>query len=809
MKKKAIGIMCGAAAVVATLALLLVEREAKTAEEQWARAEKAQAKFLKMGDLVEPRLKEEQDRVLAAWRAVSEKFPPAPKARIRAAELLHQWKRQEEAFAAYRELGETDADALWKAIGLAIQLKKEALPLYRLFVERNPQDPRAPRALVEIALLMIEAKTYAPDEIRGVWQELLDKYPKSDLRDVALLGIAEFYKEAKSYEQAVRQLDKVIEEFEGKESAAKALLEKGKLLAEKMDKKEEAKKTLEKLEEKYPESEPARQGGGTRQKLEKDLKEEKAGKREEDFQKEHYGLPAGDLFKAIGTPTEIFEAILLQQVDLETVEVEAVIDPDKKALVATATLRLRNGGAEKSSLLLQLHPALKVDGAIVDGAPAETAQKEMYLKIGLAKPWEKDATVTVKIGYSGSVDDPNLPMRLGKTGYAAPGAFWHPLTVYGDLFTGKSTLKLPAGLEVRATGGPGTVAKAAEAWTHTVEAKDPVFGLFFAYGTFKTWTDGPVTLSYVTEGFPHAKEYAAAARDILKFYEGLWGPLPWARIDLVESDLPDWVGGISPAHVILLNSKLMQAKDVPVSLLAHELAHQWWGNLVPVSIQHPEYSPWLSEGLACYADALYLESKFGAARMEQHLAKAGLVYLERMLDLPDVSISKCWWFHPQYVAVIYMKGGVVFDLLRQRMGAPAFGAALRRYAKEYRFKPAGLPDFTRLCDAACGKPTKDLFDQWVAGEGFPHFKIERVETAEAGAPLKVTVKQVGKAFSLDLPVVFEGEGKREERRFAVSKETEVLEAAIPFKIEKVVLDPAGRLLKRPGPSNEWSRKSRE
>ena len=71
------------------------------------------------------------------------------------------------------------------------------------------------------------------------------------------------------------------------------------------------------------------------------------------------------------------------------------------------------------------------------------------------------------------------------------------------------------------------------------------------------------------------------------------------------------------------------------------------------------------------------------------------------------------------------------------------------------------------------------------------------------------MKQVGKSFSLDLPVVFEGEGKREERRFAVSKETEVLEAAIPFKVEKIVLDPAGRLLKRPGPSNEWSRKSRE
>lgn len=192
--------------------------------------------------------------------------------------------------------------------------------------------------------------------------------------------------------------------------------------------------------------------------------------------------------------------------------------------------------------------------------------------------------------------------------------------------------------------------------------------------------------------------------------------------------------------------------------------------------------------------------------MEQHLAKAGLVYLERMLDLPDVAISKCWWFHPQYFAVIYMKGGVVFDMLRRRMGPPAFAAALREYAKEFRFKPGGVPDFVRLCDKACGKPTKDLFDQWVDTEGFPHLKIEKVESA---ATVKVTVKQLAKSYAFDLAVVFEGEGKRHEQSFSLSKESEVLEAAVPFKVEKVTLDPKGRLLKRPGPSNEWSRKSTE
>ncbi len=819
MTRKAIAIICCATAAVALGAvLLLVEREAKTAEEQWARAEKLHAKFLKRPDLVEPELKKEQDRVLAAYRAVAEKFPAGPltpKAHLQAADLLVRWRRLEEAFVAHRDFAEkfkddpAAPDVLRKTIDLAIQSRKglpEILKLYRLFVDRYPQDPRAPWALSQIAILMTEAKTFAPDEIRAAWQELLDKYPKSDLRDQAMLGIAEFYKEAKSYEQAVQQLDKVIEEFEGKDSAAKALLEKSRLLAEKMDKKEEAKKTLEMLEEKYPDSEPARRGSGTRQQLEKDLKEEKAGRREEEFQKEHYGLPAGDLFKAIGTPGEYLAAILQQELHLQTVDVEAVIDPGKKSLTASATLTLRNGGAAKSGLLLQLHPAFKVDGASAGGAPAETVQKGTFLRIGLPAAVEKDATVTLKIGYSGSVDDANLPMRIEKTGYAAPGAFWHPLTVYGDLFTGTMKIKLPSGLEVRGTGTAGPVAKAADGWTHAFEAKDPVFGFFFAYANWKTWTDGPVTLSYVTEGFPHSKAYAAAANEILKFYASLWGPLPWTRIDLVESDLPEWVGGISPANLIFLNSKLMGSGAVPESLLAHELAHQWWGNLVPVSIQLQGYSPWLSEGLACYADALFLESKYGKARMEQHLAKAGLIYLERMLDLPDVAISKCWWYHPQYFAVIYMKGGLAFHLLRERMGAPAFGAALRDYAMEYRFKAGGVADFMGLCDKAGGKPTKDLFDQWIAGDGFPHLKIEKVEP---GTPVKVTVKQVGTPFSVDLAVAFEGEGKREEKRFVLSKETEVLEAAIPFKLEKVTLDPAGLLLKRPGPSNEWSRKSSE
>lgn len=804
-------LIAGAAAALAVAALLLVEREARTPEEQIARAEKALDRFGRLTDLVDPGLRQEQDAVLAEFRKAWEKFPSgpvAPRARRKAAELLARWKRHAEAIEsnlAFVERHKDDPaapDMLWKAAELALQETgnaEESMRLHRLFADTFPRDPRAPRALLEIATVMKSLGRFASDAIRAIHQELLDRYPKSDLRDQALFGIADFHADAKAWDAALAQHEIIIRDFDGKDAAARSMLEKGRILAEKMGRKEEACRVLDELERKYPGSAFSSRGGTMRKDLDRQIKGEKADGREADFFREHYGLPPGDLLKAVGPPDEMLGTLIKQNLDIETIEIEAEIDPATRTLKGAVTMWIWNRGAPKTRIILQMHPAFKIDSARTGGVDVGTEQKDTYFALMLPGEWPGGKKMEVKVGFSGGEEAP-FPMSLGRAGCAAPGAFWHPITVYGDLFTGTLALKLPPGLDARATGSATGVTKVAGAWTHTFEAKHPVFGFFFAYGAFKTLSDGPVTLSYLDEGFPRAKEYVAAAKDILREYASMFGPLPWTRIDLVEADLPPHIGGLSPANLVFLNSRLMADGAVPVSLLAHELAHQWWGNLVPLAIQHPEFSPWLCEGLAFATDAIYLERKSGAGRMEQRLAKAGRLYVERMLELPDVAISKCGWMQPQHAAVNCLKGAAAFHLLRRRMGDAAFFRALRAYADQYRFTPGGVTDFRELCEKAGGAPLDAFFARWIHEPGFPYLKIEQVETA---GPVRLTIRQLAGPFPFDLTVAFEGGGRREERTYPISKELESIDASPPFKVERIVLDPSGLVPKRPGPHNEW------
>src|SRR6185295_12775504 len=109
---------------------------------------------------------------------------------------------------------------------------------------------------------------------------------------------------------------------------------------------------------------------------------------------------------------------------------------------------------------------------------------------------------------------------------------------------------------------------------------------------------------------------------------------PYEKMAIIDTPLPPFLGGVGPASLMFLQGSMVDHPEVPENLLAHELAHQWFGNLVPINMMDPGYNQWLSEGFATYCDALYTEKMEGHEAMAKHMQKYGQLYFQYTMMMP-------------------------------------------------------------------------------------------------------------------------------------------------------------------------------
>jgi len=276
------------------------------------------------------------------------------------------------------------------------------------------------------------------------------------------------------------------------------------------------------------------------------------------------------------------------------------------------------------------------------------------------------------------------------------------------------------------------------------------------------------------------------AADILRLYSGLTGDVPYDSLTLamVEDDVP---GGHAPAYMAMINNappvtQLNWRNDpaafqgFPEFFIAHELAHQWFGQAVGWKNYHEQ---WLSEGFAQYFAALYAREKRGEGAFRDILRQfrkwaiddsdQGPIYLGyRLGHIKGESRV--------FRAVVYNKGAAVLHMLRRLIGDEAFSAGLKKFYADNRFKKAGTDDLRRAMQEASGKDLNRFFERWIYDNGIPRL---RYSTAVEGNELVVRFEQSGDIY--DVPVtmaVTYGDGKTSE--FIVIVDAATNEARMPL-----------------------------
>ncbi len=254
-----------------------------------------------------------------------------------------------------------------------------------------------------------------------------------------------------------------------------------------------------------------------------------------------------------------------------------------------------------------------------------------------------------------------------------------------------------------------------------------------------------------------ARDALATTADVFRFYASVMGdaPYPAFTLAMLESDLP---GGHSPAYFAVLNNPLPTTPfvwrndpaiftDFPEFFLAHEVAHQWWGQAVGWKNYHEQ---WISEGFAQYFAALYAKEKRGDAAFRSAVRNLRRWSIEHS-DQGPISLGYRLGHvkgEPRvFRAVVYNKGAAVLHMLRRLIGDQAFFTGLRAFYAEHRYRKAGTDDLRLAMEAAGGVPLERFFERWVLDTELPRV---RITTATKTDGLEVTYEQLGEVF--DLPV---------------------------------------------------------
>jgi aminopeptidase N len=436
-----------------------------------------------------------------------------------------------------------------------------------------------------------------------------------------------------------------------------------------------------------------------------------------------------------------------QQRDFHVVDYDLVIDlPDAgRTISGLATLTVQRLRAADTLVLDLLD--LKVRKVWRSGKPASFIQDSAHVRIYVGG--DRSDTLGVSLEYGGEVRD-GLVISTDSAGrwlafgdnFPNRGRRWIPSIDHpSDKATVTWTVRAPSDRRVVANGrlleetplpvgrDPlGTSGRpAARTITRWRESRPiPVYLMVIAAAPLARYELGPTACRLPERDCVEQSVYVAPeqrgilpgdfakADDIVDFFSRTVGPFPYEKLAHLQSSTR--FGGMENASAIFYADQLFRRRGVTGELIAHETAHQWFGDAVTES----EWSHvWLSEGFATYFKSLWVAHAYGdsAFRADLDAMRAELLRADVVASRPVID-SELASVIPALSANTYEKGGWTLHMLRAQVGDSAFFQGVRDYWTAHRHGTALTGDLQRAVEARAGTSLGWLFDQWLRRPGY-------------------------------------------------------------------------------------------
>jgi aminopeptidase N len=439
---------------------------------------------------------------------------------------------------------------------------------------------------------------------------------------------------------------------------------------------------------------------------------------------------------------------------------------------------------------------LQIESVLVEGISQPFDHDNQQLTVNLLKPTGEEQ-LKIAIAYHAKQPQrglyfvgpdehyPDKPIQVWTQGEDEDSRFWFPCFDYpGQLATSEIRVRVPKPYLAISNGELIATEDAGEDQIYHWEQKQvhPTYLMTLAVGDFAEIQDqwNGVPIHYYVEKGREADGCRSMGKTprMMAFLSQKYGyPYPYPKYAQVCVD--DFIfGGMENTSTTLLSDRCLLDERAAIdnqrteSLVLHELAHQWFGDLVV--IKHWSHA-WIKEGMASYAEVLWMEQEYGQDEGAYYLLDEMRNYLKEDSSRYRRPIVTHVYREPieLYDHHLYEKGACVYHMIRTVLGDDLFDRAIPTFVQENAHQTVETVDLLRAIEKATGFNLMFLFAQYVFRGGHPDYKVAYSWDGESNmAKLTVTQKQVkedkngtqGELFDLKIPIAFGYIQENEERK---------------------------------------------
>ncbi|WP_317902757.1 M1 family aminopeptidase [Cerina litoralis] len=255
-------------------------------------------------------------------------------------------------------------------------------------------------------------------------------------------------------------------------------------------------------------------------------------------------------------------------------------------------------------------------------------------------------------------------------------------------------------------------------WVQDYESPSYTYG--FAIGSFNKSQDthGKIILNYYGSGYTPEKLEMIFQRtgEMVNFFEEKSG-VPYVQDSYSQILIGNHYQEMSGFSVLKKSYGRLVMKDpTETNLISHELAHQWWGNMITCENWNHF---WLNEGMATFMSAAFNEHIFGKEKYESDINSYRKVYESIKDGGKDKALVFSDWSNPtrEDRNLVYFKGAYVLHLLRMELGEKDFWDGIKFYSQKYFGRSVNTLDFQKAMEESTGRNLHGFFTKWIYERG--------------------------------------------------------------------------------------------